>query len=382
MSVAPTVADLLQPPPADSLEAFLLTYISVAANPVTDWENGAVQLTMLKIETAIFASLLGPGTPPAVQSALAGLLANGYLDTAAGGSLGTLAHGWYAVDKATGSFAVQTVTLACAPGPYGPYTFTAGLQEGVASDGTTYVIAGSGTLTAGATLTFDFNARSVGLAKALITRLAAELAGVTVQSAAIKVVGGVPQFGSDPDNDQTIKDACAARFPDPALIDERDRLEKWALSAGTSCTRVRPDPDPALAGGALLTVANAAGPLAGGEVTTIANYIRARLPITDNVTVQNASAANVTPGGKVTAAAALIPSIQAAANAVWVKYLSTSKIGGQLFLLMLIQAVMDAGATNFEDPTLNGAGEDLFLASNEVPVPVGILASTLQWVAV
>lgn len=380
MSIAPTVAELLAPPPADDIEAFVLAYISVAANPVTDWNNGAVQLTMMRIETAILSSLLGPGTPPAVQSALAGLLANGYPDTAAGGSLETLAHGWYAVDKEDGAFAVQTVTLACSPGAFGPYTFTAGLQEGLASDDTAYVIAGSGTLIAGTTITLDFNARSVGLAKALITRLAAALPGVTVQSAAIKVAGGVPQFGADQDTDQKVKGACSARFPDPAVVDDMDRLEKWAKRAGTSCTRVRPDPDPVLAGGVLLTVANAAGPLAGGEVTAIANYIRARLGITDNVTAVNASAANVTPGGKVTAPAALIPGIQAAANAVWVTYLSGSTIGGEVFLLALIAAVMDAGATNFEDPTLNGAGEDLFLASNEVPVPVGTLASELDWV--
>jgi hypothetical protein len=381
MSVAPSVADLLKPPAADELEAFLLAYLQIAANPVTDWESGAVQRTMLHIDTAILSSLLGPGTPPAVQSALAGLLANGYIDTGAGKSLETLAHGWYAVEKDDGSFAVQTVTLAC-DAAHGPYTFTAGLQEGLASDKTRYVVAGSGTLPGGATLTLDFNARSVGLAKALITGLAEALPGVTVQESHIKVAGGVPQFGADPDTDQAVKDACAARFPDPAVVDLRDRVEKWALSAGTSCTRVRPDPDPVLAGGVLLTVANAAGPLAGGEVTTIANYIRARLGITDNVTVQNAAAANVTPGGKVTAPAALIPAIQAAANAAWVAYLSSSNIGGEVFLLPLIQAVMDAGATNFEDPTLNGAGEDLFLAANEVPVPVGTLATELDWVPV
>jgi hypothetical protein len=381
MSVAPTVVELLAPPSSDEIEGFLLAYLSVAANPVTDWESGAVQLTMLHIETAILASLLGPGTPPAVQSALAALLANGYPDTAEGDSLGDLAHGWFAVDKNAGSFAVQTVTLAC-DALHGPYTFTAGLQEGVASDGAVYVAAGSGTLSPSSSLTIDFNARSVGLAKALITQVAGGLPGVTVTAAAIKVVSGVPQFGSDPDGDQKIKAACAARFPDLTTFDETDRVIKWALAAGTTVTRCRIDPDPALAGGVELTVANASGPVPGGDVTTVFAYILARQPITDNITVFNASAANVTPGGTVTVAAALLASVQAAAEATWVKYLSTTEIGGKVYLLALIQAVMDAGAINFVSPTLNGSGVDLVLSANQVPVPVGTLATELTWVTV
>jgi hypothetical protein len=380
MSVSPSVAELLVPPSSDELESFLLAYLTVAVNPVTDWENGAVQRTMLHVETAILASLLGPGTPPAVQSALAGLLANVYPDTAAGDSLADLAHGWYAIDKDVGSFAVQTVTLAC-DALHGPYTFTAGLQEGVASDGAVYVAAGSGTLSPSSSLTIDFNARSVGLAKALITQVAGGLPGVTVVSAVIKIVGGVPQFGSDPDGDQMIKDACGARFPELTTFDETDRVVKWALAAGTTVTRCRLDPDPTLAGGVELTVANATGPVPGGDVTAVFDYILARQPITDNITVFNASAHNVTPGGTVTAPAALIPSIQAAANATWVAYLSTSQIGSKVYLLALIKAVMDAGATNFAGPTLNGSGTDLALASNEVPVPVGTLATELTWVA-
>lgn len=376
---APSITDLVAPPSSDEIETLLLAYLQLGANRVTDWNSGAVQLTQLKIETAIMASLFGPGTPPAVQNALAGLLANGYPDAAAGKSLANLAHGWFAVEKSTGAFAVQTVTLAC-DAAHGPYTFTAGLQEGIASDGKVYVVAGSGTLASGSSLPLDFNARSLGLAKALITRLADQLPGVSIASATIKIVTGVPQFGADQDSDQKVKDACASRFPAPDAIALIDRVTKWVLAAGTTATRTRPDPDTALAGGVIFTVANAAGPLSGGEVTTIASYVRARQPITDNIAIQNASAASVTPGGIVTVPAAQLAAVQAASNATWVTYLSGNNIGGEVFLLKLIQAVMDAGATNFADPTLNGAGEDLFLASNQVPVPVGTLATALTWV--
>jgi len=379
MSV-PSVTDLLAAPSSDDIGALMLAYLTVASNPITDWESGAVQRTMLKIEVAILSSLVGPGTPPAVQSALGGLLANGYPDTAAGTSLATLAHGWFEVEKDPGSFAIQTITLAC-DASHGPYTFTAGLSEALASDGAQYVASGTGTLTSGSTLTIDFTARTAALAKALITGLRVPLAGVTVQSAAIKVVTGVPQFGSDPDTDATVKAAIAARFPDPAASPAQDRVITWALAAGSTTTRCRLDPDPTLAGGVILTVAGASGPVPSGDVTTVAAYVLARQPITDNVTVANAGNATVTPGGTVTVPAAAEAAVQSAADAAWAAYLSASQIGADVYLLQLIKAVMDAGATNFLNPTLNGVSEDLAIASNQVPVSSGLLSAVLTWEA-
>lgn len=378
---APTVADLLSPPSADAIEGLLLAYLTIAANPVTDWNSGAVQLTTLKIETQILIDLLGPGTPPAIQSALAGLVANGYPDTADGDSLVDLAEGWYGLSVDEGSFAVQTVTLACDPA-HGPYTFTAGRQEALASDGAVYVVAGSGTLSSGSTITLDFNARSIGLAKALITSIGGGgLAGVTVLSAAIKVSAGVPQFGSDPTPDAAIAEDIAGRFPDLGAIAGQDRAITWALAADPTITRCRLDPDVNFAGGVVLTVAGVSGPVSSGAVTAAAAYVLARQPITDNITVNNALAATVTPGGTVTVPAGQLAEVQAAADAAWSTYMSISQIGESVYLLQLIKAVMDAGATDFINPTLNGAGQDLGLAPTAVPVSAGTLAALLTWVA-
>jgi hypothetical protein len=373
------ISTLLTPPSTEAIEELLLAYLSVAVNPVTDWENGAVMKTMLMIETQMLTDLLGPGTPPAVASMLAQLAANGYPDSASGASLTTLADGWFEVEANPGAFAIQTVTLAC-DSSHGPYIITGGLNEATASDGKVYVAAAGGTLGSGGSLTLDFDARAPGLAKALITGLAATLPGVTVTAAAIKVISGVPQFGADADNDATIQAACAARFPDPTAIPTEDRVIAWALAAGTTTTRTRLDPDPTLAGGVLLTIANATGPVPSGDVTTVAAYVLARQPITDNVTVGNASAANITPGGTVTVPLAQLAKIQAAADAAWVAYLSVSQIGAEVYLLKLIQVVMDAGALNFEDPTLNGTSADVVLTSGQVPVPVSSLTALLTWV--
>lgn len=375
------IATLLTPPSSDAIEQATLAPLANPQNPVTDWENGGVQKTQWAIDSQMLVDLLGPGTPPAVASMLAQLAANGYPDSATGPSLVTLADGWFEVERNEGSFAVQTVTLAC-DASHGPYVITAGLNEALASDGKVYVAAGGGTLSTSSTLTLDFDARSVGLAKALVFKLSAALPGVTVQSAAIKVVLGVPQFGSDPDNDATIQAECEARFPDPTLIPTQDRVIAWALAAGTTTTRTRLDPDPALAGGVLLTIANASGPVPSGDVTTVAAYVLARQPITDNITVGNATAANITPGGTVTVPLAQLASIQAAADAAWVAYLSASQIGAEVYLLKLIQCVMDAGAINFVSPTLNGSGADVVLTSGQVPVPVNNLATELTWMTV
>ena len=372
------ISALLTPPSTEAIAELLLAYLSVAANPVTDFESGGAQKTMWQIETQILTDLLGPGTPPAVASMLAQLVANGYPDSAGGASLTALADGWFDVEANPGSFAIQTVTLAC-DAAHGPYDILGNLTEATGSDGKVYVAAAGGTLGSGGSLTVDFDARAVGLAKALITGLSPGLPGVTVTAAAIKVIGGVPQFGADADNDATVQAACAARFPDPTAIPAEDRVIAWALAAGTTTTRTRLDPDPALAGGVLLTIANATGPVPSGDVTTVAAYVLARQPITDNVTVGNATAANITPGGTVTVPLAQLAAIQAAADAAWVAYLSVSQIGAEVYLLELIKVVMDAGALNFTAPTLNGSGSDVVLSASQVPVPVGTLISELTW---
>jgi hypothetical protein len=378
----PTIADLLTPPSADDIEGLLLAYLQVAANPITDWNSGAVQRIMLKVEKQIIVDLLGPGTPPALQSALAGLLANGYHDSATDSdSLETLAHGWYGLDVVDGTFAVQTVTLSC-DGTHGPYSFTAGLQEGLASDGALYVAAGSGTLSSGGSLALDFHARSVGLAKALISQLARPLPGVTVASAAIKVVTGVPQFGSDPEPDADVRAAIAGRFPDLAALGTEDRVITWAKASDPTITRCRLDPDVNTPGAVILTVAGVSGPVGAGVVTAAAAYILVRQPITDVIEVDNAITASVTPGGTVTVRAARLAEVQAEADAAWSAYLASSQIGASVYLLQLIQAVMDAGADNFVSPTLNGLGQDLGLASHAVPVPAGTLAALLTWVSI
>jgi hypothetical protein len=143
---------------------------------------------------------------------------------------------------------------------------------------------------------------------------------------------------------------------------------------------VRLQPDEANAGGVIVIGAGPAGPVSGAAIVSAQAYILARAPITDYVTVENATASIVTAGGVVTVAAARLASVKAQAQAAWLLYLSTTSIGGYVVLSRMIQIVMDAGAIDFADESLNGDLADLPLGPTEVPVPTaGGLVSDLTW---
>src|SRR6185312_4478541 len=216
----------------------------------------------------------------------------------------------------------------------------------------------------------------------LVATLVSPLPGVTVQSAAIKVVGGAGQFGSDAESDTAYKARMDGRFEDlDAAPGTQDRLQKWSLAAGTSTTRVRIYADPATPGGAILVLANNTGGIPSGEVTTVQNYVNART--FDDVTAVAAVTTTVNAAGTVLYPASWAPDqlsgAQAAADAAWARALAGNQIGGLLALSALNQAVMDQGAVDFTGKTLNGTPADLTLASGHVPVAGGSLASQLLW---
>lgn len=368
------ISDIWPPPTIDDVRSLNLGFIAVDQNPVTDWHSGAVLRTMFELESYVLQDL--------VANLLPGIFANGYPD-AGGDSQTETAHGWYAIDRAPPTFARQTITLAC-DGSHGPYPIAAGLLYS-ATDSSVYTGLAGGTLPTGSTLTFDVAATSPGAARGLVNALVQQLAGVTVQSAAIKVIGGVGQFGSDEETDAALFAQTDARFEDldAPLTDEdlQDRVETWALAAGTSATRTRIDADPAVPGGILLTLANGTGGITSGEVTTVQAYIDARA--FDYITAQTATNASVTAGGTVLYPASWtsdqLTAAKAAADAAWAVAFSINQIGGLVELMTLNKVVMDTGVVDFVNKTLNGSPVDLVLASAEVPVAAGSLGAELTW---
>lgn len=386
MAFTPTpssIADLLPPVALDDVRAFLMAFLSVPQNKVTDYESGAVLRTMMELEAAIMTGLSGTDLPNVAN--------NGYPGDSTGDSLTKLAHGWFAVERALPVAALQNVLLECDAGN-GPYVITPNHCRGEATDGVAYNTTVGGTIDPGGQLPITMVAETPGQARGLVASLLDGFPGVEVIGAAIAVVGGIAQFGSDGDSDQTVTGEVEARFPAPDAIPSTDRAVAWAIAAVPTITRYKLDPDETYPGGVVVTLANVSGGISGGDVATVQSTFDDHAPITDVLTAQAASdvTVDVDLGSGPSTSTVLCPAgilnqAKVQADASWTAALSVSAIGGKVYRLALVKAVMDAvGPTgNFLFPALVGAGGDgnVALGSTQVPVP-GVMPSALNWVAI
>lgn len=373
---APALADVLAFAPRNETEETLIAFLGDPDFPVTDWNSGAVMRTLLELETQTIDDLITQTLPL--------ILAEGFPDTSDGDWLAAVAYGLFGISKQLGTIATQTITIAC-DATNGPYVITAGARFFTATDGRRYVAATGGTVSTSGTLTLDVSGESPGAALGLVSAVAADspMPGVSLVTAAIKIVSLIPQFGSNDETDNALIDRCLARWPSLTEAADLDRVEVWARAASTEVTRIRLDADPVNPGGVIATVAGVSGAISGGAVTAAQSYIDARSGITDYITAQNASNLTITATANVTVPVAQLAAIQAAADAAWNAYLASSQIGATVYRSQLLKAVMDAGAIDIQVLHLNGLGVDVTLSSSQVPVPDGAgLASLLTWVGV
>ncbi len=370
---APDLSDVLAFAPRNETEATLISFLQDPDFPVTDFNSGGVMRTLLELETEVIDDLITATLPL--------ILAEGFPDTSDGDWLSAVAHGLFGIDRVLGTIATQTIVIAC-DATHGPYVVTAGARFFAATDGRRYISATGGTLSTSGTLTLDVTGESPGAGLGLVSTVL-DMPGVSLVSAAVKIVGGVPQYGSNDESDNALIARCLARWPDLTDIEEEDRVEKWARAASTEVTRVRLDADQTNPGGVILTVAGPSGAVSGGAVTAVQGYVDARAPITDYITAQNASNLTITATANVTVPTAQLAAIQAAADAAWNAYLASAQIGATVYRSSLLKAVMDAGAIDIQVIHLNGLGVDVALSSNQVPVPdAGGLATLLTWITV
>lgn len=372
----PALSDILAFAPRSETEGVLLAFLGDPDFPITDFASGAVMRTLLELETQTIDDLITQTLPL--------ILAEGFPDTSDGDWLTAVAHGLFGIDRVLGTIATQTITIAC-DATHGPYVITAGARFFTATDGRRYVAATGGTLSTSGTLVLDVTGESPGAALGLVSAVAADspMPGVSLVTAAIKVVSLVPQFGSNDETDNALVARCLARWPSLTAAGDADRVEVWARAASTEVTRIRLDADGVNPGGVTLTVAGVSGAVSGGAVTAVQAYVDARAPITDYITAQNASNLTITATANVTVPAAAEADIKAAADAAWNAYLASAQIGATVYRSQLLRAVMDAGAIDIQVIHLNGFGIDVTLGSSQVPVPDGAgLASLLTWIAV
>jgi hypothetical protein len=96
------LSDLLNAIPADTLVQALIDALSAKGYPITDWESGGVERTLLEVEAATLADLYK------LVPTIAG---SGFLQYAAGAWLDELALSEYNLTRKPSSFAVDTLTL-------------------------------------------------------------------------------------------------------------------------------------------------------------------------------------------------------------------------------------------------------------------------------
>lgn len=157
-----TLTDLLSPRSRDVIEATLLSSLQGQGFPVTDYNEGSVPLTLLRM----FATGLLDREP------LAGYIAAaGFLDLAAaikdpnGNAIESwcelLAEQSFGVTRDEATFSRKRFALTCTSGP-GPYTRAAGEMRAVSSLGNYYVNTESITIPDGGSVEAVFQAESPG----------------------------------------------------------------------------------------------------------------------------------------------------------------------------------------------------------------------------
>ena len=157
---------------------------------------------------------------------------------------------------------------------------------------------------------------------------------------------------------------------------------------------MRVDADPNTPGTILVTIASSTGPASADAQLGVEDYITARLngykrvpapgsgvggSPEEAVRCQSAKAKLITAGGLATVSKASLAQVKVEASRLWSLHLGSVDIGRTVYLAELVQAVMDAGASDFSGATLNGVAGNVNLAQGEVTKEVGSLADLLSW---
>lgn len=205
------------------------------------------------------------------------------------------------------------------------------------------------------------------------------------------VADAILQNGTDEESDESLRTRCRARWSTLSDVATEGTIALWAQLASPEVDKVIVDADPNTPGGILVVVASHAGPASAAAVLAVQDFISARLhykgvPAATGFTspeeralVTSATARPITPAGIVDVKRDQLSSVQVAAEKNWQAYLRTLPIGGIVRLAELEQAVMDAGAQDFQGATLNGSAANLQLAHGEVATEAVALLTALTW---
>lgn len=338
-----TLQQLITPPTEDEVLGTILVALGQMGFEATAWQDGSIQLTILRTLARLMAAL-----GVTIQQVAAG----GFTVLAGSGEiantspfLALLARYVYNITPGEATSTVGQVLLtSIAAAPL--YTIAAGDlvvsdQPAGTAGANTYTNTGGGTLAPNSTLSLEFKADSAGQVANIPTGttlyLWTPLAGVTPSNPAYLALGTwITTPGEDKESDASIVAKCLGQWSQLTYGNINGAYEVWARKALPALTRVSVQ---SAAGDAtvILVGATALGPLTGPQCTTITNYIKGltdgigRRPINDIVSTIPAttlSSPSLVVDAYVTSD--VIDTIAATMSNALLAYIGTVPIGGTI----------------------------------------------------
>lgn len=183
--MSPTISELIVPVTSAEELTRLLALLAAAGFPVTDWQDGGVERTLVEVEAAELADL---------GLAVANIAKGGILSEATGDWLTLRALNVYALTRYLATKTTGSIVLTCAA-TAGPYTIAAGDLWFEGAGGNRYKNTSGGVLAAGGTLTVTVESEyandsladpplSYTDASGTITKMTTPLPGVTCSNTA------------------------------------------------------------------------------------------------------------------------------------------------------------------------------------------------------
>lgn len=336
-----TLQQLITPPTEDEVLATILAALQEMGFEATSWQDGSIQLTILRTLARLMAAL-----GVTIQQIAAG----GFLVLAGSGAIpGTSAFlqllAVYFYDRTPYPARATIGQVLLTSIPAAPlHTFAAGDltvsdQPAGTAGANTYTNTAGGSLAPGSTLSVEFKSDAAGQQANIPTGttlyLWTPLVGVTPSNPVYLTSGTwITTPGQDQESDASIVARCIGRWSQLTYGNINGAYEVWARQALPALTRVTVQ-SAAGDGTVVLVGATAIGPLSGPQCTTILNYLNGttdgigRRPLNDIVSVIPAttlSSPALTIDAYVTSD--VFDTISATMSAALTAYIGTIPIGG------------------------------------------------------
>lgn len=378
-----TLAQLIAPISEDDALTSMLGILSQLGFQATSWQDGSIQLTMLRLFARQYVKL---------TAIVAQIAAGGYTTLAVSGFLTLLARYVYNIERDEAESTVGTITLTSSAAA-NTNTWIAGdiiiadQPQGV-TGANSYTITVGGTLAPGSSGTYEFKADVPGSAANIAPNatlyLWTPLVGVTATNPANLPTSNtwITTPGQDEEQDSRLAQRCITQWTTLSYGNVDGAYIYWALQALPAVTRSQVASSPGT-GLVTLYLATAAGPITGPQATTIANYINGvidgvgRRPINDVLSVQP-TATLTTPALAITAyvESRVLATAQADIVAAVLAYLGTVPVGGVKLVgtqgLVLLDDIIEAAKLNDDmDGPRDGVRSIHIPLSDNIPIADG-----------